>query len=166
MFSFEGWRLLLWFGRQWTSFMEVFFAIFDLKKKFQLYFFNFWSSKPEIRIGIRIRIHLQCWIRTRIRIRIRGIQIHNTASKSTFHHNRKRKWMAAALPDGGPAGVPADVSAQVALLARVPAAILWGSWNKNSTRFFRENKDIIHWSIRVIIKKNRFITWMKACISA
>ncbi len=49
--------------------LEKQFAIFDkknLEKKIfrSIFFFNFWSSKPWIRIQIRIRIHLNCWIRS------------------------------------------------------------------------------------------------------
>ncbi len=49
----------------------------------------------------------------------------------------QQKWKAA-LPDGDPAGIPADVSAQVALLAGVPAAVvvLWGPWYKTVQGFY------------------------------
>ncbi len=47
----------------WTSLWRprLIKLLFFILKKIRLYFFQFWSSKPWIRI--RIRIHLKCWIR-------------------------------------------------------------------------------------------------------
>ncbi len=65
MFSFEGWRLLMKLGcPSWRpkesklQFLIKFSAVF--------FVFNFWSSKPWI------RIHLKCWIRIQIRIHNSG----------------------------------------------------------------------------------------------
>ncbi len=53
MFSFEGWRLLLWLGHT-VSKLQFLIRKKEYKKKIQLnflFFFSFWSSKSWARFG-------------------------------------------------------------------------------------------------------------------
>ncbi len=59
------------------------------KKNFSCtFFFNFWSSKPWIRIWI----HLKCWIRVCIWIWIQLIRIHNTGFALLFQVDNAEKF--------------------------------------------------------------------------
>ncbi len=79
MFSFEGWRLLLWL----------------------VIFFNFRSSNPGSGSGIRIRNYKKCWIRIRIRIRIKSMRIRNPGHFDPWIRDPESGWVKIQDPDPG-----------------------------------------------------------------